>query len=123
MENEIKVLKVIVAGSRNFDDYETLKSVCDYIIGNPEIKVELISGNANGADKLGEKYAMEKKYELKIFKADWDKHGKKAGHIRNKEMGEYGNLLIAFWDGKSKGTKNMIDIAKKKGMSSMVYKF
>ncbi len=116
-------VKVIIAGSRNFNDYETLKNVCDYIIGNPEFKVEVISGNANGADKLGEQYANEKKYDLKIFKADWDKHGKKAGYIRNTEMSEYGNMLIAFWDGESKGTKHMIDIAKKKGMSSMVYNF
>lgn len=77
------------------------------------IEIEIVSGTANGADKLGEKYANEKGYLLKKFPADWDKYGKSAGFKRNVEMSNYADALIAFWDGKSKGTKHMIDLAKR----------
>lgn len=106
-----KPLRIIIAGSRDFDDYELLKRLCNTIIGNNEY-VEIVSGGARGADKLGEKYASEKGYKIVKFPADWDKHGKSAGYIRNRLMGEYSDMLIAFWDGKSKGTLNMISIAK-----------
>jgi hypothetical protein len=105
--------KVIIAGSRSFNDYELLKERCDYWLGN-EIKIDLqiLSGTANGADKLGEKYALERGYKVIKFPADWETYGKKAGYLRNKEMAKVGDILIAFWDGKSKGTKHMIDLAK-----------
>jgi hypothetical protein len=69
---------------------------------------------------LAEKYAYKKQYALRIFFADWDKYGKNAGFIRNKDMGEFLNNhtidhicnVVAFWDGKSRGTRNMINIAK-----------
>jgi hypothetical protein len=102
-------MKVIIAGSRTFNDYELLKRVCNETLTTI---TEIVSGTANGADKLGERYAKEKGYSIKQFPADWNKHGKSAGYIRNKQMAEYADALIAFWDGKSKGTKHMIDLAK-----------
>ena len=75
--------------------------------------IEIVSGAANGADKLGEKYASEKEYSIKQFPADWNKYGKSAGYKRNEEMARYADALIAFWDGESKGTKHMIDLANK----------
>lgn len=103
-------MKVIIAGGRTFNDYNLLCKVCDKtLILQPDI--EIVSGTANGADKLGEMYAKEKGYLIKQFHADWDKHGKSAGYKRNEEMAKYGDALIAFWDGKSKGTKHMIDLA------------
>ncbi len=65
-----------------------------------------------GADALGERWAKENDIPVKVFPANWDKHGKAAGPIRNKQMAAYGEMLIAFWDGKSSGTGNMISLAE-----------
>lgn len=110
-------MKVIIAGSRTFDDYDLLCQVCDNLL---EDDAEIVSGTAKGADKLGERYANEKGYQIKQFPAEWDKYGKSAGYRRNYEMCEYSDTLIAFWDGKSKGTKHMIDIAKNKNLKIKV---
>lgn len=104
------MFKVIIAGGRDFNDYELLQKVCDYYLQNQK-QIEIVSGNARGADKLGERYANEHNLQLKLFPANWDKFSKSAGYIRNEEMAKYGNGLIAFWNGKSKGTKHMIDLA------------
>ena len=108
-------MKVIIAGSRNFNDYNLLKTSCDNLL-TQFTNIEIVSGTARGADKLGERYAREKGYDIKQFPANWDKHGKSAGYIRNDEMAQYSDMLIAFWDGTSKGTKHMIDLANKRGI-------
>ncbi len=105
-------MKVIIAGSRIFNDYEILHQKCDYILSKVS-EVEIVSGTAYGADKLGKRYANEKGYRLTQFPADWEKYGKSAGYKRNEEMAKYADSLIAFWDGKSKGTKHMIDLAER----------
>lgn len=115
-------MKIIIAGSRDFNDYETLKKVCDFMLSRQD-EVEIVSGTARGADQLGERYAREKGYLIKQFPADWTKDGKRAGYIRNKEMAEYADALIAFWDGKSKGTEHMINLAKKRGLKVKIHKF
>ena len=111
--------RVIVAGGREFNNYELLKSSCDRILIR-QTNIEIVSGKALGADKLGEDYAKEKGYKIKEFPADWIKYKKGAGPIRNKQMAEYADELIAFWDGLSKGTKNMIELAKKHGLKIKV---
>jgi len=103
--------KVIIAGGREFDNYKQLCEVCDHMLQN-KTNIEVVSGVARGADTLGEKYANERGYAIRRFPADWDKHGLGAGHIRNEQMAKYGDALIAFWDGSSKGTKNMIEVAR-----------
>lgn len=105
-------MKIIIAGGRDFNDFSKLKLICDSLLIKHEI-IEIVSGCANGADKLGERYALEKGYIIKQFPADWSKFGKSAGYIRNTQMAEYADALIAFWDGKSKGTQHMINLAKK----------
>lgn len=105
-------MKVIIAGSRTFTDYKALTEHCDHLLSN-QYDIEIVSGTAQGADKLGERYAKEKGYPVKKFPANWDELGKKAGYIRNEQMAKYADALIAFWDGKSKGTKHMIELAKK----------
>lgn len=115
-------MKVIIAGGRDFKDYNRLKEVCDKILIKQN-KIEIVSGTAGGADTLGERYAQEKGYEVKKFPAKWDEYGKKAGYLRNQEMGEYADGLIAFWDGQSKGTKHMIDIANNKGLKVRVISY
>lgn len=105
--------KVIIAGGRDFNDYDMLK----FRIGILGINIdEIVSGGAKGADSLGEQFAKEKSIKVIKFPADWVKHKKGAGFIRNVEMAEYANILIAFWDGKSSGTKHMIDTATKLGL-------
>jgi len=104
-------MKVIIAGSRNFNDYPLLKKKCDIFLSNQN-NIEIVSGTARGADLLGERYAIENNYPIKFFVPEWDLLGKAAGFIRNRQMAEYADALIAFWDGVSVGTQNMIDIAK-----------
>ena len=70
---------------------------------------EIVSGAARGVDTLGEMYAEKYGISLKRFPADWNTHKRAAGPIRNAQMAEYGDCLLAFWDGSSKGTKNMIE--------------
>lgn len=104
-------MRVIIAGGRNFNDYILLSQKCDKAFSLLN-KVEIVSGTANGADKLGERYANEKGHPIKRFPANWDKYGKSAGYRRNEDMAKYADALIAFWDGESRGTKHMIDLAK-----------
>lgn len=111
-------MKVIIAGSRDFNDYNLLSSICNIEIKND--CTEIVSGTARGADKLGERYAEENNIPVKPFPADWDKFGKSAGYIRNEEMAKYADILIAFWDYQSKGTKHMIDLANKYNLKVIV---
>lgn len=104
-------MKVIIAGGRDFGDYRFLK---ESVIGLNINISEIVSGNAKGADALGEQFAFENNIPVKSFPANWGKHGRSAGPIRNKEMADYADILVAFWDGKSKGTKSMIELANKK---------
>jgi hypothetical protein len=115
-------MKVIIAGGRDFYDYKKLKSACSYFLKN-EPNAEIVSGAANGADKLGERYAREHGLRISSHPADWDRYKKSAGYIRNKEMAEYADALIAFWDGKSKGTKHMIDLAREHGLKVRVISY
>lgn len=115
-------MKVIIAGGRDFNDFSLLKETCDRALINL-VDVEIVSGGAKGADLLGEKYATESGYPCKSFPADWEKYGKAAGYKRNAEMAKYANCLIAFWDGKSKGTQHMINIAKNNGLQIKIISY
>jgi hypothetical protein len=120
------MFKVIVAGSRDFNDYELLKLKLDALLQNKidnQDSVQIVSGGARGADSLGEQYAKEKSLDLKIFPADWDSYGKSAGFKRNSEMAQYADALVAFWDGKSKGTEHMINLAKRNGLHVRIVNF
>jgi hypothetical protein len=86
-------------------------------------EVEIVSGNAKGADRMGEYYASQRGYKKVLFPAKWDEYGKSAGFIRNKQMAEYADALIAFFDGESRGTKSMIELAEKNGLVINVYKY
>jgi hypothetical protein len=104
-------VKVIIAGSRDFKDYDLLCRKADKILSR-QTEIEVVSGTASGADKLGERYAQERGYKITRFPADWGTWKKRAGYLRNEEMAEYADALIVFWNGVSRGTKHMIDIAK-----------
>lgn len=109
-----KKFKVIIAGGRNFADYNLLKKRCDFYLQKINYPIEIVCGMARGADLLGKKYGDDNKYNVVEFPANWNKYGKSAGYIRNSEMANYADALIAFWDGKSNGTNHMINIAKEK---------
>lgn len=105
-------MRVIVAGGRNFRDYNLLCNILDDFHKENKID-EVVCGGARGADSLGEQWAKEHNIPVKYFPADWDTYGLAAGPIRNQAMAEYGDYLIAFWDGKSRGTKGMIYCMKR----------
>jgi hypothetical protein len=115
-------MKVIIAGSRDFIDLDLLIEKCDSILEGKN-DVEIVSGAARGADRLGEHYAGLREFGIKKFPAEWNKYGKSAGYKRNSEMAEYADALIAFWDGESKGTKHMIDLADSKGLEIYVVRY
>ena len=120
--------RVIIAGCRDYDDYKTLHEECERILtakreqAGDEVHVSVLSGGATGADALGERYAAERGLQVLRFPADWDTHGNAAGPIRNRQMAENATMLIAFWDGESRGTKNMIDEARAHGFEAFVKK-
>ena len=117
-------MKVIVAGGRDFNDYKLLKETLDSFQQEYGNITEVVSGTAKGVDKLGEQYANENNITIKRFVPDWEGLGKKAGHVRNRLMGDYAKehngMLVAFWDKQSKGTKGMIDYANNIGLKSVV---
>lgn len=115
-------MRVIIAGSRCFRNYELLKKYCDHILQNQE-EVTVLCGLARGADTLGKKYAEERGYEVEKYPADWKQFGNRAGILRNCEMGDNADALIAFYDGQSRGTLHMIDYAKKKKLKVRVKYF
>jgi hypothetical protein len=113
-------LNVAIVGSRTFKDYKKLKE----IINSLNINIsKIISGGANGADKLGELLAKENNIDIHIFYPDWNKYGKKAGFIRNEQIVKNSDLIIAFWDGKSKGTLHSINLSKKYNKDLIIYNF
>jgi hypothetical protein len=113
------LIRVIVAGTRDFSDYAFLRDKLDRILSS-RLNVEIVSGGARGADSLGERYAVERGLTLRRIPAFWDLFDKAAGHIRNRRMAWYGTHLVAFWDKKSKGTRGMIELASSEGMPSRV---
>ena len=88
---------------------------------HPLEKIEIVQGGAKGADALGKLYADRHKVKMTEFSANWDLYGKAAGIIRNSEMADYSDACIVFWDGISKGSKNMIETAKKKGLKVIIH--
>ena len=108
-------MKVAVIGSRSFNKYENVVNVLSKLT-----ITEIISGGAVGADKLGERYAEENEIPTKIFLPDWEKYGKSAGFIRNTQIIEEAELVVAFWDMESKGTKDSISKAEKLGKKILI---
>lgn len=117
------MFRVIIAGTRDFNDYDLLRDHCDYILSNKAEngeEIAIVSGGASGADALGERYAKERGYKILRYPAQWEKYGRRAGPMRNREMADNADALIAYWDGKSRGTKSMIREAEKRGLKISV---
>ena len=103
-------MKTIIAGSRSLNKIEHVIEAVR--LSNFNI-TEVISGEAVGIDSQGKNWAFIHDIPVKSFPAEWDVYGKRAGYIRNDEMAKYGEALILVWDGISKGSKHMLDLAKK----------
>lgn len=128
--DQSKIVRVIVAGTRYFNDVEYMRKHLTAIITDlrkiyPDAIIEIVSGGAKGADWLAEKYAEYYGFALKRMPANWNQYGSAAGPIRNKEMLDYAcekiPVLAAFWDGKSSGTRNMISISRNAGIQVHVF--
>lgn len=113
-------MKVIIAGSRTFYNYDLVEET----MKNLEIEVtEIVCGEAFGADTQGRKWAIKHNIPIKSFYPEWDKYGNYAGIRRNHQMGDYADYLVAFWDGKSSGTKDMINYMQQLGKHGKVIMF
>jgi hypothetical protein len=113
--------RLIIAGGREFEDYDLLeREVRSFLMLDLKISsrnnLEIVSGRARGADALGEKFAHKYRVPIKAFPADWNKHGTAAGPIRNGEMAAYATACIVFHNGTSRGSADMIQQAKKRGL-------
>ena len=139
------MLRIIIAGGRDFNNYDLMNKSIDDVLTKLSIKnlstglgkspagylhnVQFISGTARGADTLGETIVAERGWRVLLFPADWDTYGKRAGYIRNEQMAKFAvsdesyGVLIAFWDGKSRGTKHMIDLAEKHGLEIFIISY
>ncbi len=114
-------MKIIIAGSRTITDYYIVKNAIN--VSNTAIKAtEIVCGMASGVDLLGKRWAEENNIPIKEFPADWERFGKSAGYKRNEEMAEYADALLAIWDKKSRGTKHMIDLARKHGLKIYIFR-
>ena len=116
---------LLVAGSRDFQDFDLLEEKLEPYKNDIE---EIVSGMANGADKLGVKYSVKHMIPLREFPAQWDLHGRRAGMLRNIEMAQYlnqqdGAMAMVFWDGGSRGTENMISLLKKYNIKHEVVRY
>ena len=111
-------MKTIIAGSRTITNYKLIKETLD----NINFKItEIVSGTAIGVDKLGEKYGLENNIQIKQFPANWDKYGKSAGYIRNKDMADYADDCIVFYNGISNGSNHMIKISKENNLILKIF--
>jgi len=117
--------RVIIAGTRSFNDYNLLKENCEYLLRESMEKHQIIivSGQAKGADTMGERFAKEHGLPCEYYPANWQIHGRAAGPIRNKEMANNADALIAFWDGHSRGTRSMINLARKMGLQVAICRY
>ena len=129
-------IKIIVAGGRDFNDYTKMKEIIEKIVKSHDLlpnNVMIISGGADGTDKLAERVANDNQYILKVFPAKWDTTGEYAGFIRNSDMAYECNYLkdreghipclIAFWNGKSVGTRSMIHLAMDYNMEIHIFPY
>lgn len=116
------MIKVCICGSRTFHNAGYMRECLDTVLPQGE-EIVILSGVALGADQAGERYAAGKGFKVERFPADWRKNGRSAGMIRNKEMLEAADLVFAFWDGNSPGTKHMIEAATEAGKLAEVFTF
>ncbi len=117
------MFRVIIAGGRDFNNYALLEQTMDRLLENVQDEIVVVCGMARGADSLGEQYAQSRGYTVYYYSAKWDIYGKSAGYRRNEKMAQNADALVAFWDGQSRGTKHMIDIANRHKLNVRVIRY
>lgn len=125
----MKEIKVVIAGGRDFNEahYQSIMkpALTKFLLNlkRSGLSLTVVSGKAPGADHFGEKFAWENNLKIKEFPANWAKYGKSAGPIRNEQMAKYADGALVFWDGKSRGSQNMISQAKKYNLKLKVFNY
>lgn len=130
---------IVIAGSRGFTDYELLKMYMDRFVEYVDGPITVLSGTADGADKLGERWAEEHGFNVQQCPADWNDithpdaviryrkdgtpYNAAAGPNRNEEMAKSADYVVCFWDGESSGTKSMINAGRKHGVPVKVVNY
>ena len=116
---------LLIAGSRNFEDREIFDRVTEEIIDGDHQFTVIVEGGASGADTMAREYAQEHDMRHIEFKAEWKKYGRAAGPKRNDEMiafiKEKNGMALYFWDEESRGTKQCIDSARRKGIDIVIW--
>lgn len=111
---------IAIVGSRGFDEYEVLEESILSLFQPDQIN-KIISGGAIGTDTLAEQFSSKHNVQIEVIKPEWNKYGRAAGPIRNKEIMKAADFAIVFWDGSSKGTLNDLKICYKQGISHTVF--
>ena len=119
-------MKIIIAGSRDITDYSIIESGMKkiskkYLKGVLPHGLTILSGCARGVDTLAIQWAETHNADVHKYPANWSHFGKSAGYRRNDQMAKHGDLLVAFWDKKSKGTKHMIECAQHKNIPVEIF--
>jgi hypothetical protein len=113
-------MKLAVIGSRNFSDSHILTQTLNMLHEEYNVTT-LVSGGAKGADIMGQRWAEIRSIETEIYIPDWNLHGKRAGLLRNQDIVNSADLIVAFWDGVSTGTRHAIDLAHSSKTPVIVY--
>lgn len=104
--------RIAIIGSRDFNNYNYVESKVKELMPKEDLEFIIVSGGARGVDTLAEQFANKYGYKKEIYRAKWHSHGKCAGYLRNHDIVRHADMVIAFWNGISKGTKHTINIAK-----------
>lgn len=115
--------RIIVCGGRDFDDYGYLEKCLNGVIAEVGCDVVIVCGKAKGADTLGERYGKSHDLPIDCYPADWERYGKSAGFRRNLVMLDNADMVVAFWDGKSKGTQHTITVGRNRGLDVRVFSY
>ena len=117
------MLKCAIVGGRDFDDYEFMRKVLNEKFDNISFVEAIVSGGAKGADTLAERYAKELGLPMIVYKPDYKRYGRGAALVRNTQIIENSDVVHAFWDGKSNGTRDAINKAQKMGKTLYVFRY
>lgn len=117
--------KLIIAGGRDFNDRALMCQELNHLLNTAlgDYDVTFVSGMARGADLLAHKILTAHGEPVEEFPADWNRHGKRAGFLRNEAMGRYADGVLAFWDGRSRGTEHMIHFMERQGKAVFVARY
>ena len=115
-------MKLIIAGSRTIDRMSAVEEAFRLSEFVPFLVTKVVSGHCpDGVDALGERWAEERGILVKRFPADWKKFGRMAGPLRNQQMVDFADGLLAVWDGKSRGTNDVIRRAEERRLPTFIY--